>query len=288
MASFGRTWRVTVGELRVSAPMRVAFELERTMRHTPNKATVRLWNLTRDHQAQIEQAAAAQVIVEAGYLDDRGLAQVFRGELFRARGSGTGPTALAIRNERSGTDVITHVEARDGGSAYQQARVAQSFEAGVSATTVARACATALGVGMGNAAEAIAAASLEAGGATFPEGTVLSGQASRELTRVLAALGLRWSVQHGALQVVSRGGALQTQAVRLTPSTGLVGRPEVLTRGRVKAMALLSADLSPGRIVLLESDRVTGRYVVRAAKDGADSHTNDWASELDLAPAEAA
>lgn len=274
-----RVWRITVGTLQVSAPMRVSFEIERDLRPSPNKATVKLWNLTRDHQSQIEQAARAQVIVEAGYEQDRGLRQLFRGELFRGRGgAGVGTAGEGAVN------AVTTVEARDGGVEFQQARVSQGFEPDVDVATVVRACARAMGVGLGNVDEVLASAELEAGGNTFPEGTVLSGQASRELSRVLEALGLTWSIQHGLLQLLSRGQGLDRQAVRLAPETGLVGSPEVGTRGRVKVTALLSADIWPGRPVVLDSDRVSGRYLARAATYSGDSHGQPWYARCDLAP----
>src|SRR5688500_1090254 len=86
MTLFRRDWRITVGTLRVGAPLRVRFEVERTLRATPNTAKIQIWNLTREHEADIQEWASGQVIVEAGHSDDRGLEQLFRGELFRARG----------------------------------------------------------------------------------------------------------------------------------------------------------------------------------------------------------
>lgn len=284
MTLFRKTWRVTVGTLQIPAPMRVAFEIERSTRPQPGKATVRLWNLTRDHQAQIEGAAAAQVLVEAGYVGERGAELLFSGELFRARGRSAG---AGIRTEGELVDAVTYVEARDGGTAYQHARVSQGFGPGVSVATVLRACAAALGVGAGNVDDVAELAELDAGGDTYPEGTVLAGQAARELTRILSGLGLRWSVQHGVLQVLRRGEGLRT-AVRLSPETGLVGRPELGTRGRVKAKSLLNSELSPGRIVLLEGTRIRGRYRVEAVKYSGDSHAKDWYSECELVAAEAA
>ena len=284
MTLFERDWAVTVGTLRVSRPMRVAFEIERTARPQPSKARVRIWNLTRDHQAQIEQAAEAQVIVAAGFTGDRGAETLFRGELFRARGQ----QAPTIRTETSAVEAVTHVEARDGGRAYQRARVARSFGPGVAVTTVLSALADAMRVGPGNLSEVAAFAELEAGGTTYPEGTVLSGQASRELTRILAGLGLRWSVQHGALQVLRRGAALQTQAVRLSPESGLVGSPEVGTRGHVKARALLTPALWPGRRVVLAARHVEGAYTCRAVTYSGDSHGAEWFADVELEPAQAA
>lgn len=276
MTLFGRAYRVTVGTLRVSAPLRVAFEIERTTRSTPNKASVRLYNLTRDHQAQVQDAAEAQLVIEAGYDGERGPEQLFRGEVTRSRGNGP----PSQRSEKSGADVVTYVEGRDAGAAYSRARVAQSFEPGVSVVTVLRACADAMGVGPGNVDEV----SRLAAGQTFAEGVTLSGSAPRELTRLLRQLGLRWSVQHGALQLLRQGDALQTRAMRLTPGTGLLGSPTVGSRGRVTVRALLSPDLWPGRRVALESERVEGRYVCRAVTYRGDSHGQDWLAECELTP----
>lgn len=284
MTAFIRDWRVTVGTLRVGKPLRVAFEIERTLHAAPNKATVQIWNLTRDHQAQIEQAAEAQVVIETGYSSDRGLEQIFTGELHRARGRTAANGQPGIRSDAGRTDVVTHVEARDGGTAYQQARVAQSFGPGTRVATVLRALASAMGVGAGNVDDVADVAQLSTGSSTFPEGTVLSGQAARELTRILGALGLRWSVQHGALQVLRGGDALATEAVLLEASTGLIGMPEVGTRGRVKASSVLNTSLAPGRPVLLRSARVTGRYVVHDVKYRGDSHANEWVAECELRP----
>lgn len=278
MTSFGRVWAVTVGTVRVPAPLRVAFEIERT-RHPPGKAKVRLWNLTRDHQSQIEQATAAQVVIEAGYEGERGAEVLFSGELFRARGRRKPP---GIHTEREMVDAVTHVEARDGGRAYQQARIEQSFQPGVSVTTVLRACADALGVGRGNVDSVAAVAELVTGGSTFTRGTVLSGPVRLELTRLLDAFGLSWSVQLGTLQVLRRGASLDVAAVRLAVDTGLIGDPEPGTRGQVKATSLLNSNLVPGRVVLLESRTAEGRFTVNSMKVRGDSHAQDWYSDVEM------
>lgn len=282
---FGRDWRVQVGRLVVERPLRVAFEVERTVRPNPNTATVRLYNLNETSQGLIREAGEALVVVEAGYVDGR--AEIFRGTVLRARAGGRGGKGAPVGTEREKVEVVTVVEATDGGTAYRQARVARSYQPGVAITTVLRDCAAALGVGEGNLRQVEALAALEGGQTTYPEGTVLSGQASRELTRILASYGLRWSVQHGAIQVVRRGGALQSQAVRLAAATGLIGRPEVGPRGRVTARALLAPDLWPGRRVRLESRSAEGTYTVRSIRAEGDSHADLWQATCELEPEEA-
>lgn len=283
MTSFGRVWRVTVGTLRVSAPIRVAFHIERTLHARPGKAVVKIWNLTRSQQAQIEQSVGQQLVVEAGYSEARGLEQLFRGHVFRGAGGGTGFSQRANRTDvENRVDAASVIEGRDGGEHFQQRRVNSSFAAGVSVTAVVRSCAEGLGVGIGNTAEAIAAAVAGGADATFPEGTVLSGPAARELTRVLSSFGLSWSIQHGALQVLASGAALRSEAVRLATDTGLVGEPERGMRGRAKVKSLLTPDIWPGRTVVLDHDRLSGPFLVRSVVFDGDSHQQNWYADAEL------
>lgn len=284
-----RIYRATVGTLSIGAPARVGFEIERAVRHTPNKATVKLYNLSLAHQRQIEQSGAAQVVVEVGHASTgRGLEAIFRGELFRGGRGGTGSSASGgagaappNRSEVTPVEVVTHVEARDSGAVYQQARTSRSHEAGVSVGTVLEGLVVDVGIGRGNLDDAIAFVSA-AGGDVFGEGFTASGQATRELTRVLRTFGLRWSIQHGVFQAMRGGQPLATQAVLLTPATGLIGSPEPGTRGRVNARAILTPDIWPGRVVILQSARINGRFVTRGMKSTGDSRANDWTSELEL------
>lgn len=275
---FQREWQVTVGRVQVSAPLRVAFDITRTTRPQPNQATIRLYNLARETRARLQDSAEASVCVEAGYANET--AQLFGGQVVRARARELAP----VRAEREGLDVVSVIEAADSGHAYARARVNRSYEAGVSVTTVLRDCAEALGVGAGNVSEVQAFAQLEGGQTTYPEGTVLSGQAARELTRILRSYGLRWSIQHGALQVTRRGEALQTQAVRLSASTGLVGSPQVKTQGRVSVRVLLTPALWPGRRVVVEAELVRGQFLTESVRYQGDSHGDAWFADLELVP----
>lgn len=275
---FLREWRLQVGELVVERPLRVSFDLERTTRSQPNTGTIRAYNLSRDSQALVEGAAGATVSLSAGFRDQT--AQIFLGQVSRARGNEVAP----VRSSSDGLEVVTLVEVTDAGQAYRQARVAQTFQPGVSVLTVLRACVGALGVGEGNLREVEAFAELEGGQTVYPEGTVLAGQAARELSRILRSYGLRYSVQHGAIQVTRRRRALQTRAVLLRSGSGLVGAPDIGTGGRVKVRAALTPDLWPGRRVVLEAERVEGQFLVDAIRYEGDSHGDAWWATCELSP----
>lgn len=279
---FRRDWRVQVGELVVRRPLHVQFDIERTTRPQANAATVRLYNLTREHQALVEAAREGVVVIEAGFIDN--VSQIFGGHVVRARAGARSGAREPVKMERDGPDVVTIVEALDAGGELRSARVARSYQAGVSVTTVLRDCVEALGLGEGNLREVERLAALEGGQTSYPEGTALDGQASAELTRILASYGLRWSTQHGTLQVQRRGAALQTQAVRLHASTGLLGSPEVAANGHVTVRALLTPELWPGRRVVLDAERVQGRLTIASLKIEGDSHGDAWQATCRLVP----
>jgi hypothetical protein len=246
----------------------IQFTIEKSARHEPNKAQIKVWNLTRDHRRQIQSlsrsrgAGRIRAQLEAGYEGMTGI--LFSGNLRTADSAPEGP------------DYITSVEGEDGGHAYQTTRVNESFPPGTSIATPVRACARALGVGLGNLEDAIASATLEGGGTTFPSGTAISGRAADELTELLRSCGLRWSVQNGVLQILRRNEALQSTAVRLTPTSGLIGIPSVDADGKVKARALLNSDIYPGRTVQFETIDLSGTYRVEKAKYIGDSFGQDW------------
>ena len=259
---YGRTYLLTVDTIRFNG-LDISFDIEKSTRHEPNKAKISIWNLTKDHRDQLEGLSVQRgqgrirVELEAGYQGNNSL--IFRGDL---------RTAKTVRD---GADLITDLEGEDGGRAVLWSRVNRSFPAGTRVDQVVRACADAMGVGAGNTDEIVRGAQLVTGGNTFPEGTVLEGAAADQLRRILRSLGLRYSVQNGALQILRRGEPLQATAVRLAPSTGLLGRPEVNADGTVSATTLMNPDIYPGRRAQFDTVDLAGAFRVERTKYQGDT-----------------
>jgi hypothetical protein len=261
---FERRAEINVGGLLVS-DLRVAFKVEKTARRTPNKCEVRIWNLNPDHRRQLEQLAttrrAVPVQINAGYRE--ALSTVYLGELRTAR------------TERDGPNLITTLAGGDGERA-SGARVSRAFGPGTPLDTVLGYVADALGVGRGNSVEAFSRALLGGGVREFAHGTVVHGRAVDELDGLARSAGLEWSIQDGALQVLPLGAPLNTTAVVLSASSGLVGVPTVDARGVLKARALLLPDLVPGRLVEVEGEILRGRYRIDKANLSGDTGGKDW------------
>jgi hypothetical protein len=267
-------YSLTLDTLKVTG-LTVEFEIEKSIKRTPNTAVIRVRNLSkeqRDHLSSLsvnKKAGTGKIRCElvAGYKDEYGL--IFRGDLRNAT------------HTREGATWITQVEGEDGGRSSLKARVNQTFPAGTPVATVVLACAAALGVGPGNL-PSLTALLATRGGRTFPAGTVLSGQASEELHHLLASCGYTYSIQNGALQIQKAGKPLLAVGALLSEATGLVETPSVNPDGTVSAKTLIIPNIYPGARCVLASAAVQGQYQIRSIKYQGNSFTKDWYASLEL------
>lgn len=150
MIKFGRNYRLTIQDLPdtqitdlqtnqttdaninpatatiVSFPITCAFNIKRGISNAPNSMDIQLINLNKDTRDKIFQDRSnlfsngggsvinRQIQLEAGYGDD--LYTIFRGNLFEA-----GST-------RRGADIITYINARDGGYDANLTQVFQTYK----------------------------------------------------------------------------------------------------------------------------------------------------------------
>jgi len=283
---FKRRWEIRVGTTRISGQsagdgeaqqsLDCSFEIEKSTEREPNSCSLTIINLSPSNRSALDDAATFPVRVSAGYPDM--VSMLFDGDV-RTASSRRRPRGVTNRAEN--VDVLTEIEAEDGGQRWRNATVQRSYAPGVPVATVLRDTITALGIGEGNLND-VGTVGLNGEVATFTQGTTLSGQAHREVDRIVRSLGLRWSIQNGALQL--RGGTtpITTTAIRLSPTTGLIGSPAPDADGTVTAVALLNGGLYPGRPVVLESRETSGSYAVKRVRHVGDTAAQDWQSELTL------
>ena len=269
MNLFGRAWRVQIGEFDTSE-LACKFKVTRSL-FGPGTCELEIYNLSADHRRAIVAAPRRSTIVEiqAGYVGGRSL--IFRGDKRKA----------IMR--RDGTDYVLVVTAGDGEHARRTARVNRAFAGGASLPAVVQYIADAMGVGVGNAVDALRAATFDTGGADFGDGTVLSGFAAGELTRLCNSARLTWSVQDSALQLLPLGGALAREAILLSPDTGLVGAPEIVNRRTCTVKALIIPGLVPGQRVTIQSQIRSGVHRISACEFAGDTHGSDWYASMTCA-----
>ena len=269
MRLFNRRWRVQIGTLDVSQ-CAIKFKAARSLYGYAGTAELEVRNLTQEHRDEILASPRRTTFVEviAGYAE--GMSLIFRGDKRK-----TIPV-------REGADWIVKITAGDGEHALRNARVGRSFASGSTVQQVVQHIADAMGVGVGNATSALRGATLGGLDGVFPEGTMLYGLAAEELTRLTSSIGLTWSIQDGALQILPRGGALAREALSLGPDTGLIGAPEVVNRRTCNVKTLLIPGLVPGQQVVLNSDVVRGVWRISKAEYAGDTHGPEWTASLEL------
>jgi hypothetical protein len=290
---------VQVDTLDVSA-LDIEFKILASTKPQPNKCVVTLWNVNQDHRAQLAKrnrptgsggkTVGVPVQVEAGYVDNT--SALFSGDL------------RELTSQRDRTDWKTILSGDDGGRAYREARVNQAFTKGTAISVVLSQLAQAMGIGIGNAFDFTAGAQIAGLGSSLPHTWVASGNAARELTRLLASMNVQWSIQRGALQLQQKGKPLNLGAILLSPTTGLVGSPEASIDASVslgnpqqfnaanalkvakppkpkdtsilKLKTLLIPGLAPGRKITLQSNNFNGGYYLTEVEYVGQSWANDW------------
>jgi hypothetical protein len=291
---------VIVGDLDVSN-LDVEFKVLSTLKPEPNKCVLTIWNLSQDHRAELlkrnrPNASSSKLVgipvqVEAGYKDNTSV--IFSGDL------------REVASFRDDTDWKTTLSGDDGGRSYREARFSpgMQYNAGARIGDILKKCADAMGIGLGNAANFEATAQIAGIGSVLAHSFTLDGSASKALTRLLNSIGLTWSIQRGALQLLQKGAPLNQSAIRLTPSTGLLDSPEAAIDatvslgnpqqfapgakqttkkvkpkdpGILKLKAMLIPGLDPGRKIALESANFNGGYYLTECEKVGQSWADDW------------
>lgn len=268
---------VRVDRLQITG-LDVAWDIVKsTKKGEHNSCTLRIWGLSADSRRSIEalslkpkadglQSGNIRVEIEAGYLTTS-RALIFRGDLRTAK------------SERQGAEIVTSIEGEDGGRSVLRARIAKSFPAGTDLAAVVKACASAMGVGVGNLSDVTATLRH-----AYRGGLSLSGSAPDALRNVLRPLGIVYSVQNGVLQTMRAGTGLTTQAVLLNSSSGLVGSPVRDADGTVTFTSLLNPDIIVGGRVVFATLDLKGAYQVKKLTITGERAGNDWYSQGECKP----
>lgn len=243
-----------------------------------NQLSARATMLSRSQGTVIETRSkqlvrGIPVKIEAGYdPDDDGgdLSLLWLGDM---------RTAHSVK---SGPDWTTILTSGDGEKAWQNARINVSYGPKTPVATALRAMVKELGIGEGNLATVLGKLQINGIGYLYPQGTVISGPVSRELTDFCRSADLEWSIQDGVIQILDKGKALGETAIKVSSDTGMLDSPTVDVDGILKVKMLMIPGIRPGRLLVVDAERVKGNY--RAEKITWQGDTSagaqDWTVEI--------
>lgn len=275
MRLFDRTWSVSTEDVDIS-DLDMQFQITKSVKREPNTAILRVFNLAPATRSRLEgprREDQSTVKIRAGYRDQGDPPPtLFVGE------------ARRVYSEFDGEDIVTTIEARDGGIQYTAARLSRNYAPGTAVSVVLRDLVTQMGIGEGNLNEFEVAYALRNGASSFVDGYAVSGPIRRSLNAIVRGAGLRWSIQNGALQLQRRRTALQTSSVVISPDSGMLGSPTREKKGAVTVSTLIQPGLDPGRKFVVESRLVTGTYEVQRVEYAGDTAGNDWYARVSGKP----
>ncbi|HEX5035127.1 MAG TPA: hypothetical protein VFW62_11670, partial [bacterium] len=182
------------GKEKILDELRITFRCEKTLESNPNSAQVEIYNLSEKTRSLLE-GKKTRLILEAGY--DGKTETVFKGNI------------TDVATEKQGPDLVTRVEVTDGGNHFRNARIEKGLPPGAKARQVID--------------ELVKSMDLPRGSITgvpnvqYANGITLSGFSKDRLNDVTRKLGLEWSIQNEAIQIIPRNDTTQESEVLLSP-----------------------------------------------------------------------
>ena len=245
-----------------SPGLRVVFHIVKTSEKEPNTNKVTVYNLAESTR-HLLQTKGMKLMLEAGY-QATGITRLFEGDV------------RFIDHVRKGGDWETELKCGDGERGYKYARLSESYAPGTVAGQILKRLAQASGLAIGNVGSQAAVLST-----SFDAGYAVSGPVMDSLHRLVKSLGYTLSIQDGALQILGRDEALEVMVPLISPTTGLIGSPEMGTPRKSGKPALckftaLLTPTRPGSKVHLQSERYDGLVTVQKCEFVGDTYGGSW------------
>lgn len=268
-----RTFRLRVDRVEISraAPgeqsIDLDFEITKTLKREPNTAEFKLYNLSAKTRQQISGRDAVDVAFEAGYKGKNSLLYL-------------GQTRGAVTHLEK-PDTVSVLESGDSEKQHRTSRIRVPVGPSTPLPTALTMIASALKVKPGNVAQ-IGAKLAAKGLVVWHVDTTYVGLARQAIDDFARSAGLEWSVQDGALQLLDRGGALDSAPFILggSESGGLVGSPNIDTKGTVTATTLLLPDLACGRRVVFYAKFVKGIFRISEINYSGSTYGGPWYANI--------
>lgn len=292
MAQFDRIYRITLGVqgedgIIIEAKphkegLNVEFDISKTLAKQSNSCLLKIYNLSKVTADKMERADTI-CIIDVGYSEDAGLKRIFIGWV------------TDCYSYMSGVDKITEMKLYDGHVAIRDSVVSLSYAKGVSRKKAIDDIAADMGLVVTYAKDCTFT--------NFANGFSFTGAGRECLDIVCKASNLRYSIQNNILQIITKEGNNGTQAIKLTPESGLIGFVEKLLSGPKKAnkqnktkspkpkyekkagwkiKCLLQPVLNPGDLIYVDSEEVKGWFKIESLKHEGSYNGANWYTTLEV------
>ena len=242
-----------------------------------NKATVKIYNLSEEHQKYIE-APFVECVLSVGYIG-AGMHRLFAGQVTVA---GT---------EKEGTETVTEIQIDSLYTQLNHKTVSKTAPAGVSIKGVIE--------NLVKEMDGVSRVVFSGTNITksFVDGYLLSGSPRQILNELGEAFELEWQIDDDVMYIQDAGKSYMlnnSKAFKISETSGLIDRPYFdqiekqrgkkdklrAARNGLKLKILLNPAIVAGSIVYIEYGDKTGYYKVERLTHSGEYLGNDWTTEL--------
>ncbi len=267
---YKRVYKLNLGGTTITN-LHMEFDILQTDKPQANTALIKVVNMSPSTRKKLTEEKELAVQLDVGFgLERSPLTTVFLGNISRN----------GITTNRNGPHWVTELEVADGGNEMRKSRVDVSFPAGTKVDSVIEQLVKSTKLKIGNLKKALAANKITM--TEFIRGVTFSGNAHEKIVELSKSVGLRVSVQDGVYTATTFKGTVPGEGYRITPSTGLVGSPEVGEKGAIKVTSLLLPLARPHHQVSVQSENVKGFFRVKSARHSGSFRGDKWLTVLDV------
>jgi len=214
----------------------MSFNVFQSETSEPNTGECVLYNLSETNRNKISETGKIEVF--AGYNGVYKLISI--GDI------------VTVNNRKPDTDWQTQIQWGDGIRSYLDVNFRKSYKEGVGVKDIFKDIFNQLGLAVDSITDELD--EITNGGLS------ISGKAKDLLNKLTKDYGLTWSIQDDEVRVVKQGQPINTEAIVISPETGLLEFPQVSEKG-IDFVAQLNPDLRPNRLVDIRSAQTT---IIRA------------------------
>jgi len=253
--------------------LRFVFKIEKTKTSTQNSLKLKIYNLSEDTIARIQEKDS-KITLKVGYVEDSGAEIIFSGSITRV---------ISVKDY---PHTILDIESGDGMNKLREARSNLSNISGVGVTQVLEQLSKDLGIVVREITKDIKE--------SFNNGFSFVGPTKDAIDTITKQFGLEWSIQDGELQILKAGTPNRDRVPLISKDTGMVGSPELIisdatvlqavTSGSAKYRVniLMNPKIRPTSEIRLESRVATGNFIVNSVSHNGDTHGKVWNTLMEV------
>lgn len=284
---FLRQARLTISppgeEGRAFENLRITFNISKTISPEPNKAFIRIYNLSRESRNRILMRSNL-VQLEVAY-SDAPLSTLFFGDL------------RFVSHKKVKADWISELECGDGDPAWRDIRVNEFSGPNTQVSQVFRTMKEVydreLRQIIGNVESSVYAgydqvvsqisgeatsntnAAPSEASASFLNGISLSGKFGRVMTNICNRAGLNFFINNQTIYIIQKNAILDMEPIVVSPTSGLIGRPVITESGGLSGSTLILPGMIPGRGIVVESQELVENQDFKLTRINFDGDTYD-------------